>query len=54
MTALITGASSGIGLELARIFAANRHDVVLVGGEDARQLEANPARRSGDERGHFR
>jgi len=30
MTALITGASSGIGLELARIFAANRHDVVLV------------------------
>ena len=30
MTALITGASSGIGLQLARIFAANRHDVVLV------------------------
>ena len=30
MTALITGASGGIGLELARIFAANRHDVVLV------------------------
>ena len=30
MTALITGASSGIGLELARIFASKRHDVVLV------------------------
>jgi hypothetical protein len=30
MTALITGASSGIGLELARIFAANGHHVVLV------------------------
>ena len=31
MTALITGASGGIGLELARIFAANRHEVVLEG-----------------------
>jgi uncharacterized protein len=30
MHALITGASSGIGLELARIFAQNGHDVVLV------------------------
>ena len=29
MTALITGASSGIGLELARVCAAHRHDVVL-------------------------
>ncbi len=27
---LITGASSGIGLELARVFARNRHDLVLV------------------------
>jgi uncharacterized protein len=48
--ALITGASSGIGLELARIFAANRHDVVLVArSEDklrdlARECEQNGSR----------
>jgi hypothetical protein len=29
-TALVTGASSGIGLELATLLAKNRHDVVLV------------------------
>jgi short-subunit dehydrogenase len=29
-TALITGASSGLGLELAQLFAADHHDVVLV------------------------
>jgi short-subunit dehydrogenase len=39
MTALITGASSGIGLELARIFAANRHDVVLVARSEGKLRE---------------
>ena len=29
-TALITGASEGIGLELARIHAAAKHDLILV------------------------
>src|SRR5207249_2334917 len=37
MTALITGASSGIGLEMARICAAERRDVVLV-ARSARNL----------------
>src|SRR5437764_3816613 len=37
MTVLITGASSGIGLEMARICAAARHDVVLV-ARSARNL----------------
>lgn len=30
-TALITGASSGIGLELSRLFAANCYNLVVVG-----------------------
>jgi len=36
MTALITGASSGIGLELARIFAEHGHDVVLVARSESK------------------
>jgi short-subunit dehydrogenase len=38
-TALITGASSGLGLELAQLFAADKHDVVLV-ARRRDQLEA--------------
>jgi len=38
-TALITGASSGIGLELARLFAAHDFDLIVV-ARRARELEA--------------
>jgi short-subunit dehydrogenase len=39
MTVLITGASSGIGCELALIFATHRHDVVLVARSEAKLRE---------------
>jgi hypothetical protein len=42
-TALVTGASSGLGLELAQLFAADGHDVVLVARRKA-ELEALAAR----------
>ena len=48
-TALITGASSGLGLELAQLFAADKHDVVLV-ARRREQLEAL-ARRLTDQHG---
>jgi len=38
-TALVTGASSGIGLELATLLARNRHDLVLV-ARSRERLEA--------------
>jgi short-subunit dehydrogenase len=48
MTALITGASSGIGLELARVFAKNRHDVVLVARSESKlRTLADEVRASG-------
>ena len=38
-TALITGASSGIGLELARLFAADKWDVALVARSEGKLRE---------------
>jgi short-subunit dehydrogenase len=39
-TALITGASSGIGLELSRLFARDRYQLVLVARDSARLAKA--------------
>lgn len=42
-TALITGASSGIGLDLTRLFAADRYDLVLVARSEAKLRETAAA-----------
>jgi len=53
MTALITGASSGIGLELARVFAENGHDLVLVArSEDKLQTLGTELQSRGRIRAH--
>ncbi len=38
-TALITGASSGIGLDLAHLFAADGHDLILVARSEGKLRE---------------
>jgi short-subunit dehydrogenase len=38
-TALITGASGGIGLELSRLFAADGHELIVVGRDRERIVE---------------
>jgi short-subunit dehydrogenase len=51
--AVITGASSGIGAELARIFAARGHEVVMVArSEDALTALANEIGAAGHARPH--
>jgi uncharacterized protein len=53
MTAtLITGASSGIGLELARVFAKNRHDLVLVARNESKLRELAAEAQSSGVRAH--
>jgi uncharacterized protein len=47
-TALITGASSGIGLELAKVFAANKINLVLVARSESKLNElANEVKQQG-------
>src|SRR5215207_2952466 len=45
--ALVTGASSGIGLELARQFAVNGHDLVIAAEDDAVEAVAVELRTAG-------
>jgi short-subunit dehydrogenase len=49
---LITGASSGIGLELARVFAKHRHDLVLVARTEPKLREAAEEARAAGVRAH--
>ena len=52
--ALITGASSGIGLELARLFAADKRDLVLVARNREKLTQLAPSSsRSMDSRSTF-
>lgn len=46
-TALITGASSGIGFELAKQFAQNGHDIVIVSSSDRIKDAAQELRKIG-------
>jgi short-subunit dehydrogenase len=46
--ALETGASSGIGLELARLFAAHDYDLIVVAEDDAIEVVAPTLRTAGD------
>ena len=53
MTAtLITGASSGIGLELARVFAKHRHDLVLVARTEPKLRELAEEAQAAGARAH--